>query len=185
MIYPVHVYGMPALRRKAEDIDKDYPGLQELIRDMFETMHEADGIGLAAPQIGKSIRLIVVDATEVESDEEDLSDFKKAFINARILEESGKKWAFSEGCLSIPAIREEVNRKPRVRIQYYDPEWNFHDEVMEGIPARILQHEVDHLEGILFTDHLAPLKKRLLNGKLRDISKGKVDISYKIQFPKK
>lgn len=186
MIYPVYVYGTSILRKVAKEIPKDYPGLQELISDMFETMYHAEGVGLAAPQIGKSIRLFVIDATAVEEeDEEFINDFKKVFINPIIVEEAGEEWAFNEGCLSIPLIREDVNRKPELRIQYYDENWEYHDEKYEGVKARIIQHEYDHLEGILFVDKINPLRRRLLNGKLNAITKGKVDIDYKIKTPSK
>lgn len=186
MLYPVYVYGSSVLRKKAKEIPEDYEGLQELIDNMFETMYHAEGIGLAAPQVGKSLRLFIVDATSIEEeDEEYAKDFKKVFINPEIIEEEGDEWAFNEGCLSIPLIREDIIRKPQIRITYYDENWNFHDEKYDGIKARIIQHEYDHLEGILFVDKLNPLKKRLLNGKLNAISKGKVDIDYKIKFPSK
>ncbi len=185
MIYPVHVYGMPVLRKKAKEIDEDYEGLRQMIDDMFETMHYSDGVGLAAPQIGLSIRLIVIDAAPLE-DEEDpsLQDFKKVFINPEIIEEEGEEWIFNEGCLSVPTIREDVLRKPRIRIQYYDENFNFLDERYDGAKARIIQHECDHLNGVLFTDRVSPLKKRLLKSKLEAISKGKVDITYKIIHPR-
>ena len=185
MIYPVQVYGMPVLRKRAKEIDEDYENLQQIIADMFETMRYSDGIGLAAPQIGLSIRLIVIDASPLE-DEEDpsLQDFIKVFINPEIIEEEGEEWLFNEGCLSVPTLREEVSRKPNIRIQYYDENFNFLDERYDGTKARIIQHEYDHLNGILFTDRVAPLKKRLLKSKLTAISKGKVDINYKIIHPK-
>ena len=186
MTYPIYVYGMPVLRKKAVDIDKDHGGLIQLIDDMYETLYQADGVGLAAPQIGKSLRLIVVDGTTIKNEEDpELKDFKKAFINPYIIEEEDDEWEFNEGCLSLPNIREDVKRKSRIRLQYWDQDFQFHDEFLEGIRARVLQHEVDHLDGILFTDRLQPLKKRLLNGKLKEISKGKTEVNYKIIFPKK
>jgi peptide deformylase len=190
MVYPIYVYGSTVLRKKAKDIPRDYEGLDELIEDMFETMAFSDGVGLAAPQIGKSLRLFCIDATRTESDDEDdaeegLKDFKKAFINAQIIEETGDKWFFNEGCLSIPLLREDVERQSRIRIKYYDSEWNFHDEVYEGVKARIIQHEYDHLEGILFVDRINPLRKKLIKGRLNAITKGKVDIDYKIRIPSK
>jgi len=186
MTYPIYVYGMPVLRKKAEDIDRDDEELNQLIDDMYETLYQADGIGLAAPQIGKSVRLIVVDGTIIENeDDPNLKDFKKEFINPYIIEEEGEEWEFNEGCLSLPNIREDIKRKSRIRLQYYDQDFHFYDEYLDGIRARILQHEVDHLNGILFTDRLQPLKKRLLNGKLKDISKGKTEVNYKIVFPKR
>lgn len=184
MVYPIYMYGSTVLRKRARDIPRDFKDLKELVEDMYETMKVAEGVGLAAPQIGKSIRLFVVDATSVdEEDEEYVGDFRKAFVNPRIIEEDGNEWDFNEGCLSIPQIREDVNRKEKVRIQYYDTDWNFYDEVYDGIPARIIQHEYDHLEGVLFVDKLNPLRRRLLNGKLNAISKGKVETDYKIKFP--
>ncbi|KPK87217.1 MAG: peptide deformylase [Bacteroides sp. SM23_62_1] len=186
MTYPIHVYGMPVLRKKAAEIKKDHEELNQLIDNMYETLYQADGIGLAAPQIGKSLRLIVVDGTTINNEEDpELKDFKKVFINPYITEEDGDEWEFNEGCLSLPNIREDVKRKSRIRLQYYDQDFNFHNEHLEGIRARILQHEVDHLNGILFIDKLQPLKKRLLNGKLREISKGKAEINYKIVYPKR
>jgi peptide deformylase len=181
MIYPIYLYGTSVLRKKTKEIPKDYRDLGAFVESMFETMNFSDGIGLAAPQVGKSLRLFVVDATEMEDEEgEGLADFKVAFINPVIVEESGEVWAFNEGCLSIPGIREEVERVERVRIRYYDVDWNLHDEIYTGIKARIIQHEYDHLEGILFTDKINPLRKRLINGKLQAIAKGKVDTEYKI-----
>lgn len=192
MVLPIVAYGSPILKKQAEEIQEDYPGLKELISDMFETMYEANGVGLAAPQIDKSIRLFVVDASpfaEVEEGEEPdplaagLENFKKVFINPIIEEETGEEWPFAEGCLSIPKIREEVMRKPQIKISYYDEKWNYLEEVYEGYAARIIQHEYDHIEGILFTDHLSPLKKRILKKKLVSISKGEVDAPYRMKFP--
>jgi len=193
-ILPIEAYGSIILRKEGEDIDKNYPGLDELIENMFETMYQASGVGLAAPQVGKAIRLFIIDASPFAEPDDDgkiddkakgLEDFKRVFMNAEIIEEDGEVWAFEEGCLSIPDIREDVYREPRIRMTYYDENWNFHDEVFEGFAARIIQHEYDHIDGILFTDHLKPLKKRLLQRKLKDISKGIVDIKYKMRFPNK
>ena len=183
MIYPIVMYGDPVLRQRAKDIEQG-TDLKQLIDDMFETMHGASGIGLAAPQIGKSIRLFIVDGTVLE-DEEDMENFKKAFVNPEILEEVGTPWEFEEGCLSIPNIRENVSRKERLKIRYYDENWNLHEEEYDGMKARIIQHEYDHIEGKLFVDYLPALKKRLLKGKLADISKGKVDTEYRIIAPLK
>jgi peptide deformylase len=183
MIYPIVMYGDPVLRQRAKDIEQG-TDLKQLIDDMFETMHGASGIGLAAPQIGKSIRLFVVDGTVLE-DEEGMENFKKAFVNPEILEEVGTPWEFEEGCLSIPNIRENVSRKERLKIRYYDENWNLHEEEYDGMKARIIQHEYDHIEGKLFVDYLPALKKRLLKGKLADISKGKVDTEYRIIAPLK
>jgi peptide deformylase len=182
MIYPIVMYGDPVLRQKAKDIEKG-TDLKQLIEDMYETMHAASGIGLAAPQIGKAIRLFVVDGTQLE-DEEHMTDFKKAFINPQIIEEIGQPWEFEEGCLSIPNIREKISRKGELTIKYYDENWELHEEEYDGMKARIIQHEYDHIEGKLFVDYLTPLKKRLLKGKLADISKGKVDTEYRIAVPK-
>ena len=185
MVYPIYVYGTSVLRKKAKEIPRDFKDLGEFIDNMFETMKVSEGIGLAAPQVGKSLRLFVVDATEMEDEEgEDLADFRIAFVNPSIVEETGERWSFNEGCLSIPSIREEVEREERVRIQYYDRDWNFHDEIYTGIKARIIQHEYDHLEGILFVDKINPLRRRLINGKLQSIAKGKIDTDYKIIISK-
>jgi len=186
MILPVYVYGMPVLRKKSKEIEPDFEDLHQLIDDMFETMYHADGVGLAAPQIGKSLRLIVIDASEIE-DENDpsLKDFKMVLINPRILEEEGERWEFNEGCLSLPNIREEVYRKPNIVVEYYDRDFNLHEEEFDGVKARIIQHEYDHLEGILFIDKVAPIRKRLLQSKLKAISKGQGEINYKIVHPRK
>lgn len=195
MILPIVVYGDPVLRKVCEDISPDYPQLPELIADMFETMYSAQGVGLAAPQIGKAIRLFIVDtAPFVEGDDEEeeeseftpeqkkeLMNFKRIFINARIIEEVGTEWKFNEGCLSLPKIREDVMRKPRVTISYVDENFKPHTEVFEGLAARVIQHEYDHIEGKLFTDRISPLKRKLVTGKLNDIAKGKVSAGYKIK----
>ncbi len=183
MIYPIVMYGDSVLRKKALDIEKS-TDLSTLIQDMFETMYAAKGIGLAAPQIGKSIRLFIVDGSPLD-EEPDMENFKKAFINPEILSESGEPWPFEEGCLSIPNIREDVLRKEKLKITYFDENWNKHEEEYDGMKARIIQHEYDHIEGKLFIDYLAPLKKRMLKGKLSDISKGEVDTEYRIIAPKK
>lgn len=183
MIYPIVMYGDPVLRQRAKDIEQG-TDLTQLIEDMFETMHGASGIGLAAPQIGKSIRLFIVDGTVLE-DEPAMQDFKKAFINPQIIEETGDAWEYEEGCLSIPNIREKVARKENLKIKYFDEAWNLKEEVYDGLKARIIQHEYDHIEGKMFVDYLPALKKRLLKGKLADISKGKVDTEYRIIAPLK
>ena len=183
MVYPIVVYGDPVLKKMARDIEEGEFDVKELAQDMFETMHAASGIGLAAPQIGKSIRMFVVDGSPME--EEDMADFKKVFINPEILEEYGDEWAFEEGCLSIPHIREDVDRPEKLTIRYLDENWEEHEEEFDGMKARIIQHEYDHIEGILFTDHLSPFKKRLLKGKLQNISKGKVKTDYRIAAPRK
>jgi peptide deformylase len=186
MIYPIVVYGDPVLKRKAASIEKDSLDVKQLAEDMFETMYAANGVGLAAPQIGKSIRMFVVDGTplEDEEDEEDLTGFKKVFINPEILQEEGDEWAFEEGCLSIPTVREDVFRKESLRIRYFDENWDAFEEEFNGMKARIIQHEYDHIEGKLFVDYLTPLKKRLLKGKLTNISKGKVKADYRLALPK-
>ena len=183
MIYPIVLFGDPVLKKAAQDIQPDEMDVKTLIQDMFETMHQASGIGLAAPQIGKSIRMFVVDGSPLE--EEGMENFKKVFINPELIWEEGEKWAFEEGCLSIPGIREEVMRHPKLRINYLDENFEEHEEEFDGMKARIIQHEYDHIEGVLFTDHLSPFKKRILKGKLSNISKGKCDADYKIRAPKK
>ena len=185
MIYPIVAYGDPILRKVAEPISADYPKLNEIIQNMFDTMHRSNGIGLAAPQIGLSIRLFLVDATPYENDERDLDGFKQVFINAQILEEEGKKWKCSEGCLSIPGIREDVDRNPNITVRYMDENFVEHTESYTGMRARIIQHEYDHIEGILMTDRLTPIKKQLLKGRLNDIMKGRTDADYKMRFYKK
>ena len=185
MKLPVYAYGSPVLRKIAEDIDPDYPGLEQLISDMFETMHSAEGVGLAGPQVGKLIRLFLVDARVYGEDYEDLKDFKKVFINAQILEEWGDEVLETEGCLSIPKIHEDVYRSDFIRIKYVDENFIEQEVVFEGMAARIIQHEYDHLDGILFPDKLSPLKKRLIKGKLKDIANGKVNVNYKMIFPQK
>lgn len=190
MILPIVAYGDPVLKKVAEEIDKDYPGLQQLIADMFETMYNANGVGLAAPQIGKSIRLFVVDASPFAEDDEDgenehLKDFKKVFINPIIEDETGEEWGFNEGCLSIPGIREEVFREENIKISYYDENFNFFEEEYNGFAARVIQHEYDHIEGVLFTDKISPLRRRLLKRRLEEITIGDVDVNYKMRFPKK
>lgn len=190
MILPIVAYGDPVLRKKASNITEAYPKLKELLVNMWETMYNANGVGLAAPQIGLPIRLFLVDTTPF-SDDEDLTDeeqkalngFKKVFINAKIEEESGKEWAFNEGCLSIPDVREDVNRKDTIKITYQDENFKSYTETYNGLLARVIQHEYDHIEGILFTDKLSSLKKRLLKNRLEKISKGKINIEYKMRFP--
>lgn len=190
MILPIVAYGDPVLRKVAEDIESDYPKLEELISNMWDTMYNARGVGLAAPQIGLPIRLFLVDTTPF-SDDEDLTKeeqnalkgFKKVFINAQIEEETGEEWAFNEGCLSIPDIREDVSRKDTLTISYMDENFKTHKETYDGLLARVIQHEYDHIEGILFTDKLSSLKKRLLKGRLTNISKGKIWVDYRMRFP--
>lgn len=183
MIHPIVVYGDPVLKKRAEEIKQGEIDVKELAEDMFETMYNASGVGLAAPQIGISKRIFVVDGSGI--DEPELIGFKKVVINPVIRDEDGKPWVYEEGCLSIPNIREDIIRNPVIRIQYFDEEWNEFEEEFQGMQARILQHEYDHLEGILFTDYLTPFKKRILKGKLQNISKGKVDTQYPIKAPMK
>ncbi len=185
MILPIVAYGDPVLRKKASEIDKNYENLTKLIDDMYNTMENASGVGLAAPQIGKAIRLFIVDCTPFEEDYPEAKDFVQTFINPVIIEQNGKKWPFNEGCLSIPGIREDVERKAGIVVQYYDENWEFIEEEFDGIVARVIQHEYDHIEGKLFIEHLTPLKRSLLRGKLNDISTGNVDVSYKMKFNKR
>ena len=193
MIYPIVSYGHSVLRKECEDIN-EREDLSELVKDMFETMYAAKGVGLAAPQIGKAIRLFIVDATPFSEGEPDneiekidfakLATLKKVFVNPIIEDQMGQVWPFSEGCLSIPGIREDVSRKSEIEISYYDENWNYKEEVFRGLSARIIQHEYDHIEGVLFTDHLNPFKRQLLKRKFTDISKGRVDVDYKMKFVK-
>jgi len=183
MILPITAYGHPTLKKVAQDIDKDYPNLDVIIKDMFETMYFSKGVGLAAPQIDLSIRLLTIDATTFAEDYPEAKDFKRVMINAHIIEEEGIEWSFNEGCLSVPDIREDVMRKPKIRIQYLDENFVAHDEVYESVMARIIQHEYDHLEGILFVERLTSLKKILLKRRLTDISKGNIKVDYRMKFP--
>lgn len=190
MILPIVAFGDPVLRKKGTNITKDYPKFDALLENMFETMYGASGIGLAAPQIGLPIRLFIVDATPFADDEDlteeerkELETFRKVFINATILEETGEEWAFNEGCLSIPDVREDVFRQPTIVIEYEDENFEKQKATFSGMAARIIQHEYDHIDGILFTDKLSPLKKRLIKGKLANISKGKVRVDYRMRFP--
>ena len=190
MILPILAYGDPILRKMGKEISKDYPKLDVLLENMLETMYAAKGIGLAAPQIGLPIRLFIVDATPFGDDEEYseeerefLSTFKQVFINAKMIDETGDEWAFNEGCLSIPDIREDVFRNGDITIEFYDECFEKQTEKFSGIVARIIQHEYDHIEGVLFTDKLSSLKKRIIKGKLANISKGKIDIDYRMRFP--
>ena len=190
MVLPIVAYGDPVLRKEAEPITADYPELEELIGNMWETMYGANGVGLAAPQVGKSIRLFMVDTQPFAEDEdftpeeqEQLKGFKKVFINAEMVDESGEKWSFNEGCLSIPDIREDVSRKDTITLKFYDENFKEHTETFNGLLARVIQHEYDHIEGVLFTDHLSSLKRRLLKGRLSNISKGNIEVDYKMKFP--
>ena len=190
MILPIVAYGDPVLRKVADAIDAAYPDLEKLITNMKETMYNASGVGLAAPQIGKAIRLFLIDASPF-SEDDDLSEeertllksFNRVFINPKILEEDGEEWLFNEGCLSIPEVREDVSRQPKITIEYQDENFTLHTETLEGLAARVFQHEYDHIEGILFTDKLSTLKKRIIKKKLENISKGKISADYRMRFP--
>ncbi len=181
MVLPVFLYGSPVLRKVASEIPEDFPGLDELIVSLFETMYQSEGVGLAAPQVGKSLRIFVIDASPLEEDDASLKGFKKVFINPTIISYEGAISTYNEGCLSIPEIREDIDREEAIRIRYCDREFNYREDYFEGIAARIIQHEYDHLEGKLFTDRISPLKKRLLKRKLTSISKGKVDVKYRVK----
>jgi peptide deformylase len=190
MILPIVAYGDPVLRKVADAIDAAYPDLEKLITNMKETMYNASGVGLAAPQIGKAIRLFLIDASPFAEDdnlsEEErtvLKSFNRVFINPKILEEEGEEWLFNEGCLSIPEVREDVSRQPKITIEYQDEHFTTHTETLEGLAARVFQHEYDHIEGILFTDKLSTLKKRIIKKKLENISKGKISADYRMRFP--
>lgn len=190
MVLPIVAYGDPVLRKVGKEITKDYPQLTKLIADMKETMYNASGVGLAAPQIGKAIRLFVIDASPFAEDEDlsaeeqaVLKDFNRVFINPKIVKEEGEEWVFNEGCLSIPNVREDVWRQETITIEYEDENFKKHNEVLNGLAARVFQHEYDHIEGVLFTDKLSSLKKRLIKKKLDNISKGKINIDYRMRFP--
>ncbi|MFL0353792.1 peptide deformylase [Xanthomarina sp. GH4-25] len=190
MILPIVAYGDPVLKKKGKDITKDYPKLKELIANMYETMDGAFGVGLAAPQIGLPIRLFIVDTSPFAEDDvftpeeqTELKNFKRTFINAQITNEEGDEWAFNEGCLSIPDVREDVFRQPVVTMEYVDENFEKQTETFKGLIARVIQHEYDHIEGVLFTDKLSVLKKRLIKGKLTNISKGKISVDYRMRFP--
>jgi peptide deformylase len=185
MKYPVTVYGDTLLRKTAKDIEKDDPKLKEIIENMWETMYYSDGVGLAAPQVGMSIRLFVIDASSGADEEPELEGFKKVFINPEIIETTGEEWVMNEGCLSLPEIREDVSRPDEVTIHYFDEDFVEHEETYRGFAGRVIQHEYDHLEGKLFIDYLSPLRKRLLKSRLLDISKGKVNTHYRIKVPSK
>jgi peptide deformylase len=185
MKYPITVYGDIILRKRAKEIDKNTEGLNEIIENMWETMYFADGVGLAAPQAGLSIRMFVIDGTSGADEEPELKDFKKVFINPEIIELTGDKWVMNEGCLSLPEIREDVSRPETVKLKYFDENWVEHEEEFSGFVGRVIQHEYDHLEGKLFIDYLSPLRKRLLKGKLNDIARGNIRPHYRIKIPVK
>jgi len=184
MVLPIVAFGAPILRKKCKEITPDYPELATLLANMWETMYNAKGVGLAAPQINKEIRLFLIDTTPFVDDEEETEKVivKQVFINARILEETGEDWDFNEGCLSIPEIREDISRKSQITIEYMDEHFQQHTETYDGLTARVIQHEYDHVNGILFTDRVSALRKRMIKGKLMDNSKGKVDVAYKMRF---
>ncbi len=183
MILPVVAYGHPVLKKVAEDIPADYPGLKELIENMWETMYQSDGVGLAAPQVNRSIRAIVIDASAFDEKYPETKHFKKAFLNARIYKEEGDEYSFNEGCLSFPGLREDILRKPVIHMTYMDENFVEYDEWFDGVIARIIQHEYDHIEGIVFVDRIPSLKKLLLKRRLSDISKGNVEVAYRMLFP--
>ncbi|MFK5983389.1 MAG: peptide deformylase [Flavobacteriaceae bacterium] len=190
MILPIVAYGDPVLRKLGKEITEGFPKLEQILENMFETMYSAQGIGLAAPQVGLPIRIFIVDASPFGDDEElseeeqeFLGNFKQVFINTKIIEETGDEWAFNEGCLSIPDVREDVFRNADIKIEYFDEDFKKHTKEFSGIAARIIQHEYDHIEGVLFTDKLSPLKKRLIKSKLSNISKGKIRVDYRMRFP--
>lgn len=186
MLLPIYTYGMPVLRKEAEDITPDYPNLKELIADMFETMVHSDGVGLAAPQIGKAIRVVVITLDDLKEDYPEYKGFKKAYINPHILEfDDTKTESMEEGCLSLPGIHEAVRRPTRIHVSYLDEEFQPHDEWVEGFLARVMQHEFDHLEGHMFIDHLSPLRKQMIRGKLNTLLKGNFRCGYKVKTPRK
>ena len=184
MILPIYAYGFPVLKKVAPDIDQDYPELEELIANMWETMYHAEGVGLAAPQIGRSIRLFMIDTIQIMEEGKEDEGIKQVFINAHKVEESGDLWAYEEGCLSIPEVRGDVDRPQQLKLRYLDENFEEKVQVFTGINARVIQHEYDHIDGILFTEHLKPIKKRLVKRKLENIRKGKIEIGYKMKFPR-
>jgi len=184
MILPIYAYGQPVLKKEGEAIDREYPELDKLINNMFETMYHANGVGLAAQQIGLNIKLFVVDTIQVEKEENKGKGIKQVFINAEILSEEGQPWTYEEGCLSIPEIRGDVERQPTIRIRYLNEQFESHEETFDGINARVIQHEYDHNMGILFTEKLGPVKKQLIKRKLEAIKKGKVSADYRLKFAK-
>ncbi len=196
MKLPIYAYGHPVLRKECEELEEKSPAVKQILKDMFETMYGANGVGLAAPQVGMNIRVFIVDARryaddykeskdpEERKEYDNLKDFKKVFINPIIVKETGADWAFEEGCLSIPEIRADVNRPENVTIEYFDENWTLKEETYEGFAARVIQHEYDHIEGVLFTDKISPIKKRLMQRKLTNIKKGNIDPGYKMRFAK-
>jgi peptide deformylase len=182
MLLPIHGYGLSVLKKVGEEINKDYPGLEKLIQDMWDTMYYAQGVGLAAPQIGKSIRLFLVDTIQVMKEGDEAKGIKQVFINAEILDETGEDWTYEEGCLSIPDVHGDVERKPTIRIRYQDENFETHEKEFSAMNARVIQHEYDHIEGVLFTELLKPIRKRLLKKRLENIKKGTIEVDYKMKF---
>lgn len=183
MIFPIRAYGDPVLRKKCEVVQPEHPDLADFIANMYETMDSSNGVGLAAPQIGRKLRLFVIDSTHMYKDKS--NGLRTVFINPEILEEEGEDWPFEEGCLSIPHIREDVLRKPNIKVKYFDGDFKEHEQEFDGMTARVIQHEYDHIEGILFLDHISSFKRQLLKGKLKAISKGLIDINYRMKFPER
>ena len=183
MVLPVVAYGHPVLKKKAQEVDPSFPNLKGFIADLFETMYQSDGVGLAAPQVNQSIRIFSVDTTVFSDKYPETADFKRIFINPVIYKEEGDDWSFNEGCLSFPGLREDIVRKPVIYMRYVDEEFVQHDERFDGINARVIQHEYDHIEGIVFVDRMSSLRKMILKGRLNDISKGNVEVAYKMLFP--
>lgn len=184
MVYPILIYGHPILRKVAREVDRGYPGFETFLKDLWETMYKSDGVGLAAPQVGHSIRVFVIDTSALAENDPSIKPFRKAFINPNIIEKTGDIILYNEGCLSLPNLREDVEREARVRIQYLDEDFVFHDEYYEGVQARVIQHEYDHLEGILFPDRLKPLRRKLLKGKLNALMKGNFKAGYQTILPR-
>jgi len=184
MILPIYAYGQTVLKKEAEPIDPDFPELEELIDNMWETMYQAQGVGLAAPQIGRSIRLFVVDTIQLMEEGKEEEGIKQVFINAEKIEEAGEPWSYEEGCLSIPEVRGDVDRPPQLRLRYQDENFDTHERVFTGMNARVIQHEYDHIDGILFIEHLKPIKRRLVKRRLENIRKGKVKVEYRMKFPR-
>lgn len=185
MILPIVAYGDPVLKARGRNIERGHPGLMELLDSMWETMYTAKGVGLAAPQVGSNIRLFIIDASPYSDEDASLEGFKKTFINPLITEQWGDEWVFNEGCLSFPELREDISRKPNIRMQYVDEEFNEHEEVFSGLAARIIQHEYDHIEGIVMVDRISPLKRTLIRRKLNNISRGLVKADYPMKYPLK
>ena len=185
MILPIVAFGFPVLRKKCEEITPEYPEFDVLLKNMWETMYESNGVGLAAPQINKAIRVFLIDTAPFMEEEEEGDVIKKVFINAEIIEEDGEEWIFNEGCLSIPDVREDIKRNPNITIKYQDENFDWHTDVFDGLTARVIQHEYDHIEGKLFIDYISPLRKRMIKRKLENISKGNIQVGYRMKFPRR